>query len=295
MTWDNLKIVLAINRSGSLTGAAHLLEIDQSTVGRRLSAYEADLGTILFVRAKSGFVPTDAGALVIARAKEVEQAMNSLEEDLSGTKEGAAGTVRLMGNTWMLERLAGLALKPFLAKNPLLEIHMASHLPPTRIHGDAAVSLWFEAMPHTTQFTVHLGSVPYAIYQASDLSYDTDDWVIFQDDEADRPVISKRNSKLLGDTGKIRMTATDANILLGAVSDGIGKGLLPTCLAKDNPKLVRVSKGPPDFQRMLYMHLSYDTFENKRIQAVIAWLRDVFDETFDVAPSLSGKPHPKIS
>jgi len=35
--WDNLKVALAISRTGSLTQAAQMLGIDQSTAGRRLS------------------------------------------------------------------------------------------------------------------------------------------------------------------------------------------------------------------------------------------------------------------
>src|SRR3546814_11953315 len=42
MDWDNLKVALAISRTGSLTQAAQMLGIDQSTAGPRLSALEGD-------------------------------------------------------------------------------------------------------------------------------------------------------------------------------------------------------------------------------------------------------------
>ena len=63
--WNGLKIVLAIHRAGSLKAAAAALKVDQSTVGRRLSAIEAELGTILFIRDNHGFEATDAGRKVI--------------------------------------------------------------------------------------------------------------------------------------------------------------------------------------------------------------------------------------
>ena len=92
--WDNLKILLAISRFGSLTTASQSLGLDQSTVGRKLSALEADLGLILFVRSRSGFAPTQAGEAAIKRALEMEQQVNALIDDVSIPEHGAVGMVR---------------------------------------------------------------------------------------------------------------------------------------------------------------------------------------------------------
>ncbi len=72
MDWSHLKVVLAVSRAGSLTGAARLLGTDQTTAGRRLTALEDQLGTALFVRSKAGFLPTEPGRIVIANAERVE-------------------------------------------------------------------------------------------------------------------------------------------------------------------------------------------------------------------------------
>jgi DNA-binding transcriptional LysR family regulator len=45
MDWNDLRYFLAIARSGSLARAAHELSVEHTTVSRRLSALEADLGT----------------------------------------------------------------------------------------------------------------------------------------------------------------------------------------------------------------------------------------------------------
>lgn len=280
MIWDNLKVVLAISRSGSLAGAALTLNMDQSTVGRRLTAYEAELGTILFIRAKSGFVPTETGMLTIKRAHEVEHVMSLMQDELTEAQHGAVGTVRLMGNAWMLRHLAETAMADFMQSNPQIELRLASHLPPTRIHGDAAISLWFEANPNPSEFVLPLGQVPYAVYRSISHPPAPEDWVIFQDDEENRPVISRRNKKLIGENGTVRLTATDASILVAAVANGIGKALLPVCLGAPHPDLVIDTPNQPFFQRVLYMHLNHDTFENKRIQVTVEWLRKVFPAAF---------------
>src|SRR3546814_7630837 len=93
MDWDNLKVALAISRTGSLTKAAQMLGIDQSTAGRRLSALEGDLGIILFVRSKTGFALTAAGEAAIGPAVEVERRHERLTEAVLPPTAGPAGIV----------------------------------------------------------------------------------------------------------------------------------------------------------------------------------------------------------
>ena len=45
MNWDDLRLLLAVHRSGSLSGAARILGVNQSTISRRLIAFEAILKT----------------------------------------------------------------------------------------------------------------------------------------------------------------------------------------------------------------------------------------------------------
>ncbi|WYX12083.1 LysR family transcriptional regulator [Achromobacter xylosoxidans] len=50
MNWDDVRIFLAIQRAGTLRGAAQELAIDQTTVSRRLTGLERALGSRLFLR-----------------------------------------------------------------------------------------------------------------------------------------------------------------------------------------------------------------------------------------------------
>ena len=58
MDWDDLRIVLAIARHGSLNAAARALGTTQPTVSRRLDALERSIGGKLFERAANGLSPT---------------------------------------------------------------------------------------------------------------------------------------------------------------------------------------------------------------------------------------------
>src|SRR5690625_4037736 len=61
--WTALRLVLAVQRAGSLTAAATRLGIDHSTAYRRLKTMEQGLGVQLFDRLPGGvYRSTEAGA-----------------------------------------------------------------------------------------------------------------------------------------------------------------------------------------------------------------------------------------
>ena len=77
MQWDDLKFVLALNRTGTLVGAGRLLNVNTSTVGRRILALEKALGTRLYQRRAGGYHPTPAARRVAACAEEMELQANA--------------------------------------------------------------------------------------------------------------------------------------------------------------------------------------------------------------------------
>ena len=135
LNWNNLRVVLAISRTGSLKAAAAHLNLDQTTAGRRLTALENDIGARLFRRAKSGFVITRAGEVVLTTAKAVESRLEAMSQRLIPDGAVTEGIVRILGNGWMLAELAGKALPALLERHPGLEVRFASRLPPTPVYG----------------------------------------------------------------------------------------------------------------------------------------------------------------
>src|SRR5258708_21733705 len=75
--WNDFRYFLAIARSGSLAGAARELRVEHTTVGRRLSALETDLGARLFLRGSDGLIATEAGRGILPTAQEIEAAFES--------------------------------------------------------------------------------------------------------------------------------------------------------------------------------------------------------------------------
>ena len=94
MEWDDLRFVLAVARAGTLAGAARRLDVNQTTVARRLSSVETALGTKLYQRADGTLRPTKAGVAAIDRAARIEQDIQALAQSVSATDKGPGGSVR---------------------------------------------------------------------------------------------------------------------------------------------------------------------------------------------------------
>ena len=95
MNWDDTRIFLAITRAPSARAAARSLGIDQATVGRRLNALEAELGTRLFLRARDGYLLTAAGEAALAAARRMESAALHLRTQVEGQDDEPRGLVRV--------------------------------------------------------------------------------------------------------------------------------------------------------------------------------------------------------
>jgi DNA-binding transcriptional LysR family regulator len=93
MNWDNLRIFLAIARSGQILAAAKALHLNHATVARRLDQLEEDLDTKLFERRTTGTILTPAGEKLLVRAERVESEL--LQADAATASNTVSGTVRV--------------------------------------------------------------------------------------------------------------------------------------------------------------------------------------------------------
>ncbi len=124
MDWDHARIFLAVARAGQFLAAARQLRLDHATIGRRIGALEAALGTRLFERRTNGCVLTPAGERFLIAAERVEAEMLRAQADLSDTDVEVAGTVRIgapdgFGTLFLSSRLGQL-----MARHPRLTVQL---------------------------------------------------------------------------------------------------------------------------------------------------------------------------
>lgn len=109
--WDDLRFALAVAEHKTLAGAARALQVNHTTVLRRINAFEQSYGLRLFERLVTGYAMTEAGEELIKSAQEMRGIVNKLERRLTGKDLRLEGVLRvttcdtLMGS--VLPRILG--------------------------------------------------------------------------------------------------------------------------------------------------------------------------------------------
>ena len=116
MKWDDIKIFNACFELRSLSAAAQALDVQQSTVSRRLAALEDALGSPLFVRTTEGVIPTPLALRLADEAGAMQAHFHALERLASGHEPEVGGEVKIslvepMALYMVLPHLDGLAAR----------------------------------------------------------------------------------------------------------------------------------------------------------------------------------------
>jgi DNA-binding transcriptional LysR family regulator len=108
--WDDLRFVLAVARAGSALRAAKALDVNQTTVTRRIAHIEAAIGAELFEARQNGQVPTALGQIVAAGAQRIEAEVLAVHSAIDAHQRMLSGSVRFTSS----EAYANAIVAPFL-------------------------------------------------------------------------------------------------------------------------------------------------------------------------------------
>ncbi len=95
MNWDDVRIFLAVARSGQILAASRRLDLNHATVSRRVSALEAALQSKLLIRRTNGCDLTPEGEAFQNAAERMEAEMLSARAAVGMTDTEVAGAVRI--------------------------------------------------------------------------------------------------------------------------------------------------------------------------------------------------------
>ncbi len=93
--WDDLRYILAVAETGSVSAAARRLGVNHATVLRRIAAFEDESGAELFDKTRRGYTVAPDRARVIEAAREVEAAVESLDRMVAGLQAPLSGKIRV--------------------------------------------------------------------------------------------------------------------------------------------------------------------------------------------------------
>jgi len=284
MNWDDLRIFLAVARHGSMSAAARELELSQPTVGRRVAAFERELGAKLFVATRLGQELSPGGRELLAHAERMELSALAAQRTSVGRDQGMRGNVCVTASEWLINSALAPLVAPFSAKHPELELELLAdvrHLDLMRREADIALRVSRFEDDDVVQRKV--GAIAFGLY-ASEAYLARHGLPDFSSGCAGQCLISMSKSlNKIPDLGwlpaltgqarvAIRTNGREAMATLAVA--GLGIACLPRLLG-DRISCLRLLRTPtPGPERALWLGVHRDTHRVPRVRATAAFLSD---------------------
>ena len=280
MDWNDLKYFLEVARGGSLTRAADVLRVSQSTVGRRIAELESRLATRLFARHQTGYFLTDEGRELLGRAQAAEDNMLAFERGASGLAPAVSGIVRLATTENLATDLVIPALPRFVARHPQLRLEIVTTTATVELgRRDADLALRVVRPSQGNLKVRRLGEMTHGVYGHRDYlarhpARDGDPLAgraVVTWDEAHAHLPAARWLAQRAPDAHIVLTASTLRAQIAAVRAGLGLAVLPDFLATD-PDFVRVLAPDEVFSDGVWLVMHADLAASNRVRAVADFL-----------------------
>jgi DNA-binding transcriptional LysR family regulator len=268
MQWDDLRIFLAVAREGSISGAAKRLDVQHSTVSRRLRALEESLATPLLKRKTSGYELTEAGEELRLSASKIEAQILEFEGALGGQETGVSGELRVTAINNMASSILMPMFTRFSANYPDIELHVQVSNKFVRLaERDADIAIRLTNSPTDTLIGTRLVTVASTVYGAHDYCADV------QEGSAKKKWLGIECCGFHMSWTKEACPEHDHNffvddtlLTLAALREGAGIAYLPCFMGDSDPALVRFC--PPARQHDVGLWLLYhpDLRRTKRVR-----------------------------
>ncbi|MEQ9662409.1 MAG: LysR family transcriptional regulator [Parasphingopyxis sp.] len=278
LDWNDLRYFLAVARTGSTLAASKELRVSQSTVSRRVTALEEEIGVKLFARKPHGYDLTPRGESVLPTAESVEAAILGFTDGIEAESRRLAGTVRLTtvesaANAWVIPAVGLLR-----ARHPDIRVEIITsdqYLDLAR--GEADVAIRFGPQPGQDSLVIrHLVDMLESFYASEAIVAELG----MPDGLAHLsryPIVASTNdnsgiNRWLKDNvpdAEIVQRANSMSSIIASVRSGLGASILPCMMGDDIPGLVRLTDPIEELTTPGWMATTDEARRQPHIRAVI--------------------------
>jgi DNA-binding transcriptional LysR family regulator len=269
VNWDDLRLFLAVAHSGSISGGARQLDLQHSTVSRRMRKLEQDLGVRLFDKVPSGYVLTTAGENLMQAASRIEREVLLVDGVLSGKDLKPSGPLRVTA----IDNMATTVLMPmftgFSRQYPEVTLHlMVSNSDVSLAQREADVAIRLTNKPPDTLIGKRVITVSSAIYGSTDyIERLRNDRVEPQWLGVECCGFHRSWTKQVCGDQPHRFYVDDTLLTQAALREGMGVSILPCFMGDPDPALARYTEPRPEWDLGLWILLHPDLKRTARVLA----------------------------
>ncbi|UNK37555.1 LysR family transcriptional regulator [Shinella sp. H4-D48] len=291
MNWDDVRMFLAVARTGQILAASRRLGVNHATLSRRVSALEEALKTRLLIRRTNGCDLTAEGETFLRAAERMETEMLAAQASIGRIDTAVAGTVRVgapdgFGVSFLAPRLGKLT-----ARHPELKIQL---VPVPRSFSlsqrEADIAITLERPEQGRLVSSKLTDYTLGLYASRDYLAENGTPETVDELKAHRRVGYVEDlifTASLNFTGEI-MRSWDAGFEISsatgqteAVRSGAGIGILHDYIARQHHELVRVL--PANTIRRAYWTTWHESARDlARVRTVAEFLQELVRQEHDI-------------
>ena len=280
--WDDVRVLLALSRKGTVRAAARELQVSHTTVSRRLANLESALGSRVVDRGESGrFVPTPEGAELLRAAEIAEGQLNDAQRRIQGRDARLSGVLRVSTYELAVATLLRNHIEAFHASHPdieleLIETNETASL--TRREADIALRYALKDPPQGLVGR-RIGRSVYALYAARahlPEILDNSDGPIETLCYADQPVTLRQErwfrAQFPNTTSTLR--SNSPCVLAELAKAGPRLLRLPCLYGEFVPELTRIAVDPTDWGHEVWLLTHPDLRRTARVAAFMSFIGD---------------------
>ena len=270
--WEQWQTLLAVCRHGTLSGAAKALNVDPTTVGRRLRSLERSVGFQLLLRQDGHLQPTGRCEALLSNLEIASEALRAVEQDAATTDSGRIWrSVRLTAAPFLIRNLYAPAVGALTASLRVrIELMGAmSNTSLTRREADIAVRI--DDQPADPNVVAEQISVlGFAVYCAAGLSAENLPWAGLT--EEFMGTTGGRMMSQLSGTDGLQYRASHYDPLYEIARSGAARALLP-CFAADEDAHLKRASGTL-LRHPLWMLYHRQDHDVPHLRAARSWIRE---------------------
>lgn len=267
LNWDDLRFVLAVADTGSVSSAARSLGVNHATVLRRIASFEESCGGPVFERDRSGYRLRPSRAPVIEAARLAAQHVHAAQTLMHGRKGSAGKTLRLTSTDTFCQTVLSWifpALERRIRPDHLVYLCSNAHLDMARLRADIALRPAV-ALPDDL-VGKPVAEMGFAVYRRAGAT-GAPTWLGLTG-ALDR---SKPAQWMAGkiDPEDICASADSFSVLTQMAARGNAQAILPCILGDAASELVRVRDAAPDFTVPVWIACHRDLAGSDRLQGLM--------------------------
>lgn len=281
--WDDLRYVLAVAESGSVSAAARALGVNHATVLRRVASFEQRHGVEMFDKSGRGYAIPPEKLRLIDAAREVEAAHRSVEQLIQGAQAPLRGVVRVTSTDTFCTLVLPAVLARIEAAASELRFEVLSsnaHLDLGRHHADLTVRPAEKLADDLTG--IQAAMLGFGHYRAR--RGGAENWLGLSGPLGRSAVAGWMATNL--PPGAVQGGADSFITLAAMVAEGLGQCILPCVIGDADPRLQRVRGVVPEIAVPIWVALHVDLQGVPRLHAARALLAEAIAAE---APRLAGR------